>query len=235
MTVKPWAGFIADFPDDESEDERGVVVCGGRNVAEALGEILTGLGCRVLPPEYAGVKGWEFVLYYKTCMFWCQVTSYHPVFQLFFGDTAIFRGTRAKNVADYSEVAFGLAAALASDSRFHNVVWRSKEDGPPEPDEILPFELQPPLTVQTVERLPPRPPPRPRDFFKRPSFGRSLRLILIGVAVMAAAGVLDANGQLLGIAVLPIGAFALIGGLLGLQTWRRSRFERAAQTSERDA
>src|SRR5437899_5862484 len=42
MTVKPWAGFIADLPDDAVEGGGDITLFGGRNVAVAIGDILTG-------------------------------------------------------------------------------------------------------------------------------------------------------------------------------------------------
>jgi len=138
MTVKPWAGFIADFPDDEVGDGRSIDVFGGRNVAVAIGEILIGLGCSdISAPEYAEHKGWEFDFYDKgRHRFWCQVTSFHPAFWLLFEDPAITRGTRAKNAKAYAELWRRLALALDQDGRFHDVVWRSMEDGPPQPEDI---------------------------------------------------------------------------------------------------
>jgi hypothetical protein len=138
MSVKPWAGFIADFPDDEIESGGGQMeIRGGRNVAVALGEILTGLGCQVSAPDYAGLKGWEFDLYdQERRRFWCQITSFHPAFYLLFEDPAITRGTRAKNATAYAELWRKLADALDNDPRFHDVEWRSNEEGPPNPEEI---------------------------------------------------------------------------------------------------
>ena len=105
MTVKPWAGFIADFPDDQVETERDIEVFGGRNVAVAIGEILTGLGCKVSSPDYAEVKGWEFDFYDEADRrFWCQVTSFHPAFWLLFEDPALTRETKAKNATAYAEM-----------------------------------------------------------------------------------------------------------------------------------
>jgi hypothetical protein len=136
VRVKPWAGFIADFPDDQVEDRGEISLFGGRNVAAAIGEILTGLGCRVSAPEYAELHGWDFDAYYQDCRFYCQVTSFHPAFHLLFEDPASARGPRRKSAQAYAELAVKLAVALEGDPRFHHIEWRAFEDGPPEPDEI---------------------------------------------------------------------------------------------------
>ena len=136
MTVKPWAGFIADFPDDTVEEGGDITLFGGRNVAVGVGEILIQLGCRVSAPEYAELNGWDFDLYYRDRRFWCQVSSFHPAYLLLFKDPAFTRGTRKRNYAAYAELAEKLAATLEEDGRFYHVEWRTWEEGPPEPDEI---------------------------------------------------------------------------------------------------
>lgn len=137
MTAKPWAGFIADFPDDEVEGGDGQMeILGGRNVAVALGETLTKLGCQVSMPYYDGLNGWVFELYYRRHRFWCQLTSFHPAFYLLFDDRAITRGTRARNAAAHAEIWRKFADTLEKDPRFHDIEWRSKEDGPPDPQKI---------------------------------------------------------------------------------------------------
>ncbi|MFI4966043.1 MAG: hypothetical protein ACHP9T_11840 [Caulobacterales bacterium] len=138
MTTFPWAGFIADFPDDQVDEENDVKIFGGQNVALALVEILTNLGCnRISEPVHAHEHGWEFVFYYKAeHRFWCRVTSFHPAFHLIFEDPGAFRSTRKKNAAAYVEIWRKLAIALEQDPRFHHIVWRTFKEGPPEPDEI---------------------------------------------------------------------------------------------------
>jgi hypothetical protein len=137
MTVKPWVGFISKLPDDQIENGQHIAVFGGRNVAVAVGELMTGLGCTVSSPEYAAELGWEFDLYYgERHRFWCRITSFHPAFHLLFEDPATTRSTAAKNAAAYADLAQELAAALEADGRFREITWSSKKAGPPEPDEI---------------------------------------------------------------------------------------------------
>jgi hypothetical protein len=137
MRVKPWVTFKTDLPDDQVEDgHNNIVLFGGRNVAAAIGEVFTRLGCNVADPENAGENGWEFALtYQQSHRFWCQVNSTsYPVFRLLFEDMS-FRPGAAPNAAAYAEIAVKLAAALRSDPQFHDVTWWSAKEGPPE-DEI---------------------------------------------------------------------------------------------------
>jgi hypothetical protein len=134
MNVPPWAGFVADFPDDQIESAGDIDVFGGCNVAIALGEILTGLGCsRISDPESAGDQGWEFDFYYEgRHRFWCRVQSFHPVFWLLFEDVS---GTK-KGAAAYVELWRKFGNALERDPRFHKILWRPFKEGPPDWDEV---------------------------------------------------------------------------------------------------
>jgi hypothetical protein len=137
MRVKPWVAFTTDLPDDQIEDgHNNIVLFGGRNVAAAIGEVFTRLGCKVADPENAGENGWEFALtYQESHRFWCQVNSTsYPVFRLLFEDMSR-RPRAAPNAAAYAELAVKLTAALRNDPQFHDVTWWSAKEGPPE-DEI---------------------------------------------------------------------------------------------------
>ncbi|MFL5298189.1 MAG: hypothetical protein ACJ798_17565 [Phenylobacterium sp.] len=141
MTVKPWIAFTTTLPDDQVEVAGDIAVFGGRNVAVALGDILTKLDCTVDEPYDAGEHGWEFLLAYKgRHRFWFRVTSFHPAFHLLFQDPGS-RQTAARNATAYAELAVRLAAALRDDPRFRHVTWWSLRDGPPEEDEVASAHL----------------------------------------------------------------------------------------------
>lgn len=134
MRVKPWVAFTTALPDDQVEDgHNNIVLFGGRNVAVAIGEIFTQLGCEVAEPEHAAENGWEFSLRYKARhRFWCQVNSTsYPVFRLLFENMS-FRPRAGPSAAAYVELALKLAAALKNDPRFQDGTWWSLRDGPPE-------------------------------------------------------------------------------------------------------
>ena len=136
MRVKPWVAFTTTLPDDQVEGGRGIVLFGGRNVAVAIGELLSELGCDVQDPYEAEEDGsWEFLLKYRgRHRFWCRVTSYHPGFHLRF-ESLGGHPTAAKNEA-YVELALKLAAAFKSAPQFQDISWWSSREGPPEPDKI---------------------------------------------------------------------------------------------------
>jgi hypothetical protein len=176
MSAPSCAGFIAEFPDDQVEEDGDIRVFGGRNVALALGEILQDLGCdKVSSPIYDGENGWVFTLEYsRRRSFWCQVTSIYPAYWL------LFESSRSDTRA-YNEIWLKFSTALERDPRFHNIIWRSKEDGPPEIEEIGDDQIR-----AVVLDIPPEPvpqqyrPPKPKPWrFTRAhhAFG-----IVVGVA-----------------------------------------------------
>src|ERR1700744_5023788 len=134
MNVPPWAGFVADLPDDQVEADGDIQVFGGRNVAVALGEIFTSLGCsHFSEPESVGDQGWAFDVYYgDRHLFWCRVQSFHPVFWLLFEDHSASR----KGAIAYVELWRKFGNALEQDPRFHKVLWRPFKEGPPDWDEV---------------------------------------------------------------------------------------------------
>src|SRR5947208_1795095 len=90
MNVKPWATFTTELPDDQVENGCEIVVYGGRNVALAMGEIFTKLGCEVQEPYSIEEQGWEFLLSYGgRCSFSCRVSSFHPAFRLLFEEGSL--------------------------------------------------------------------------------------------------------------------------------------------------
>jgi hypothetical protein len=149
MNVLPWAGFVADFPDDQIEAGGDIQVYGGRNVAVALGKIFAGLGCsRVSEPWSAGEVGWEFDFYYGDRKnFWCRVQSFHPVFWLLFEDRSISDGQA------YVELWRKFGSALERDPRFRRILWRTFKNGPPDWDEVEAASDPPALSFD--EEFPP--------------------------------------------------------------------------------
>jgi hypothetical protein len=136
MRVKPWATFTTALPDDQVEDGDSIVVYGGRNVAVAIGEIFSKLGCKAAEPYALEEQGWEFLLSYRGHNnFSCRVSSFHPAFRLLFEELSL-RPKAFRNTAVYAELARSLDAALGEDPRFRDITWWTSEEGPPEPDEI---------------------------------------------------------------------------------------------------
>ena len=126
MTVKPWAEFTSDLPDDviETEDGSGFIQYGGKSVAAAIGEILTRLGGVVSPPIYADEHGWELDAVFGKRRLWGQITLIEG-WLFVFQDPAFLPKLLGRPHPIYLDVLTRLADELARDSRFHNVRWYS--------------------------------------------------------------------------------------------------------------
>ncbi len=232
MSVKPWAVFVAGFPDDTVEDERDILTFGGRNVAVAIGEILTRLGCDVSAPEYAGEKGWEFGAWFKGRRVWCLISSFHPKFFLNFDDPPAL-WSRGKDAAAYEEIAQKFSTALAEDPRFHDVQWYSREEGPPAPtfapvskgqtNGLSKEELfAQGLALEIYEEA--RPLTR-RQYFARVLFGLSF---LLGIDVVWGGVVFLTRGNIWGVVLLPTGVVMVSMAVLGaMMIWGGSSDGRA--------
>lgn len=126
MTFKnPWALFRADFPSDMIDEGHGEPIHGGKNVAEALGEILRSMGCTVGEPDYGGVHGWDFVFRRGRVRFWIQVSEG-------WGDGHVLRWDDWPPVLSSSRAHLGLMLKLNEemrrDGRFHDIVWYRNGD-----------------------------------------------------------------------------------------------------------
>nr|MEA2798018.1 hypothetical protein [Phenylobacterium sp.] len=220
MRVKPWAVFFADFPDDQIENEREIVIFGGRNVALAIGEILARLGCEVSTPEYGGERGWEFGATFEGQRFWCLVSSFRPAFFMNFEGPSIFLSSPRRDQPGYVAIAQRLSDALAQDPRFHDIQWYSREEGPPEPPDApsdwTPIndrsESDPVLEDLARQIVEPRRPLTRSQYISRVLVGLGFWL---GFCTVVGALQLLARGDLSGFAWLPAGVVMLSLAVLG--------------------
>jgi hypothetical protein len=229
MSVKPWAVFNTDLPDDQVDDGREIITFGGRNVAMAIREILTRLGCEVGALLCSDEKGWEFGAKFKGRGIWCLVSSFHPRFFLNFDDPPAFG--RHQDAPAYEEIAQKLNDAIMADPRFRDLQWYSREEGPPDP-----FDG-------------PMPPSLPSGASKKELFARGLSLEIaakqhpptrwrqlahvaiamgfwLGLCSLWTGVTLLTRGDARGVILLPIGVFicalAALGVVIILGGFRRT-------------
>ena len=120
--VRHCAEFASSLPTDLIEDDNDIVQFGGKSVAAAIGEILTGLGCDVEPPSYAGDHGWDFCGKIRDAKFFCQVTLIEDYIFLFKRRDEFPSWFQRHPPALYITLD-ALAVAMAGDERFSNLRW----------------------------------------------------------------------------------------------------------------
>ncbi len=127
MKIRERVELRADFPNDDVEDDRGdIIQFGGRNIAEVMGKMLEGLGCKVSAPEYAGEHGWEFDFYIGGRRFWCQATDMQEDAMFIFKDMAWVIGfwfSRPRPNPIFADLLTRVNAGLALDPRFGPPLW----------------------------------------------------------------------------------------------------------------
>lgn len=116
------AEFSSRLPNDGVEDGRDFVVLPGRNVAEVLREMLSGLGCEVEPVEDAGDHGWDFHFRRGKGEYYCELTIIDGVVAQF--DDMSTRGDETRFAGLLTE----LSSVLEADPRFDQVGWFTEDE-----------------------------------------------------------------------------------------------------------
>jgi len=124
---RPCAEFQADFPDDQIEDETGIVQFGGRGVAEAIVLMLRGLEYETSAPEDQQEHGWDFNVRSRDGRVWLQISDLGDGFIL---QSAFYPrfSLSGKPWLAYADLLTRLNAEVAKDSRFHDVKWQWEKD-----------------------------------------------------------------------------------------------------------
>src|SRR6185295_16661795 len=120
-----YAELLTVLPDDSVEDDNRIITFPGRNVAEAIGEILRAVGYDVGPPEYMDEHGWDLNVRVDGKRIWLELQGIDPgefvlqteamvgFFNLLFG----------AELAYYAEFLTKLTEGLSQDGRFSKVEW----------------------------------------------------------------------------------------------------------------
>ena len=125
ITVRRNAEFRADFPDDHIWDDNGedVVQTGGKAVAQAIADILVGLGCTIDGLGDNVGHCWECGFSYQGLALLFHVVGLDPcIFVL----QEPHRATPI--ISRYFHVLLKLNEQLRRDGRFHDLAWYSYDD-----------------------------------------------------------------------------------------------------------
>jgi hypothetical protein len=120
-----YAEFSANFPDDHEEDERDIVVFGGRLAAEAIAEMLRASGYEVSRPEHMHEHGWDFEVRIGGKRVWFELVRLTDDYIL---QTEAMIGWFAGlfgpvDFTFYAELLAQLNEGLAKDPRFGPIEW----------------------------------------------------------------------------------------------------------------
>jgi hypothetical protein len=124
MSIRPDAEFLADFPDDQIQEDGDIVEFGGRAVAETLAEMLRSGGYAPADPEHQGERGWDINVPVKFGGVWLEVADLGDKFILQSAFYGSFLKMFQKRTDDHAAVVLRLAGGMDGDARFSGVQWR---------------------------------------------------------------------------------------------------------------
>ena len=131
MIVRNKVEFKSTFPDDSVEHEDGYFIqYPGKNVAEALAEMIAGLGYEIDPVESAGAAGWDFNVKVGKHWYTCQATLIEDYLAEFWNPSRSWwdRFMERPPAPGYLELLERVAGALVADPRFSDIRWATDEE-----------------------------------------------------------------------------------------------------------
>jgi hypothetical protein len=126
IVVRSMATFRADFPDDCVEDDFDIVFFGGKNVTEAIRDILVAQGCTDAKVRYGGEHGWDLNFAYQGYPLWVQVVQMDPEYLLTCKESPTMDD--GSESAPHLKVLLLLNHQLRGDGRFHDLIWYRYRD-----------------------------------------------------------------------------------------------------------
>ena len=125
MNLHGYAELVTVLPDDIVEQDGEIVTYPGRNVGEAIGEILRAADYDVGPPEYMDEHGWDLNVYVGGKRIWLELQGIDPgefVLQTE-AMVGVFKRLFGADLTYYAEFLTKLSDGLEQDPRFSKVEW----------------------------------------------------------------------------------------------------------------
>lgn len=133
MNFKGYAELVTNLPDDVAEEDDEITVYPGRNVAEALADIIRAAGYDVGAPEDRGIRGWDLNIRVGGKRIWLEVQGIDP--QEFILQTEAKVGLLKRlfgvDLGYYAEFLTKLNDGLQGDSRFGKAKWYALRNNMP--------------------------------------------------------------------------------------------------------
>jgi hypothetical protein len=125
MNFKGYAELVTVLPDDLVEEDDSIVTYPGRNVAEAMAEILRAAGYDVSPPEYMHEHGWDLNVRVGGRRIWLELQGVDPGEFVLQTEAIVgfFRRLGGVDLRYYAEFLAKLNDGLKGDPRFSKVEW----------------------------------------------------------------------------------------------------------------
>jgi hypothetical protein len=121
MNSEAYAEFAVELEDDLVEEDGEIVAFPGRNVAEAIAELLRGEGYAVGAPECADEHGWDLDVRVGRKRIWLEVQGAQQEYVLHaIAHTGIFG---KPDLAFFAEFLTRLNEGLRRDAGFRPVKW----------------------------------------------------------------------------------------------------------------
>jgi hypothetical protein len=140
MRLRKIADFEPDFPYDAVEEDDEFILLPGRNIAEAICDILRRLGLEVSTPEHTPPYGWRFDARSDRFRIWFQVTHLGEEVVLGTEDRSPLIGRLfGRTQQAYAGLLTGLSDELKADGRFRRLQWwdRYSARGIPADDPVI--------------------------------------------------------------------------------------------------
>lgn len=128
VRVYPNAEFEADFPNDQVDEDGRVAIFPGRNVSEAIAELVRGAGVKADEPEHQHEHGWAFVAKYESRSIWVEICTFEDQQFHMYAKYGGLLGFLPSTKRAHREFLTLLSRVLNGDPRFRNVVWFSNRD-----------------------------------------------------------------------------------------------------------
>jgi hypothetical protein len=130
MKLKTWVVGRTDLPDDVVETDDEIIHQPGRNIAEAMQEILGRIGCtKVGEPWEEGEQGWQFLFESEAKPFWCQASRAEgDDCMVVVGKNYMSEGLFRRGPSRHEQLLQRLGVAMAEDGRFHDLRWYTQDE-----------------------------------------------------------------------------------------------------------
>ena len=125
MNFKGYAEVATTLPDDIVEENDEIITYPGRNVIEAVSEILRASGYDLRPAGYRHERGWDVNVYVRGKRIWLGLQGIDPKEFILLTEAKVGFFTRLFGVdlIYYAEFLTDLNDGLQRDPRFSKVEW----------------------------------------------------------------------------------------------------------------